>query len=84
MAEHWFLRHKVDWENLIRELSSLTKDYPIAEEILERLKAGNGVLYEGVRYPQAGIGGRIQILRWPLFPFVTLGRCQGRHGRTYW
>ena len=45
MSETWFLRHKVGWETPIRETSSLTKDYPIAEEILERLKAGNGVLF---------------------------------------
>jgi hypothetical protein len=35
----------------MQELSSFNKDYPIAEEILERLKPGNGVLHEGVRYP---------------------------------
>ena len=42
MPEHWFLRHRAGWQNLVRELSSLTKDYPISEEILERLKAGDG------------------------------------------
>ena len=54
MPEHWFLRHRAGWHNLVWELSNLSKDYPTAEEILECLKAGNGKF---ARHEEAKAGG---------------------------
>ena len=54
MPEHWFSDTERAGKPLFGSYRASTKDYPIAEEILERLKAGNGKF---ARHEEAKAGG---------------------------